>query len=488
MDSSRKTRTTSLEIIDELPGGNEEVQSRIAPLTIPSHRHSIWYYFGWLTLFLLVVMAGTGILLAVYYVPDAAPAISDDGRGLATAIITADREWNGHPYRVGELLPLPYNPAGDSLEVPARLRGNVQIVRDSATGRPILPSAAWVSVEQTIMRDAGFGWLIRSVHSYSAGMLIAALFIHAASAFLMRAYRRPRQWMWYTGVVLLLLMLSFGFTGYLLPWNRLSYVATRVGVSYPEESLPLVGSMVAEVIRGGEDVGATTLTRLYAMHVVALPLAALLLVGIHVGLLHLLGFSRQEPVRRDGGIVSGAALGGASLVALIIYPVITGRFDPASPYAVVPLTMLPVATAYLLSTLAEGGRLRGVGTPYYRRGIYRDMIAWILIFGIILTIAVVAPWSRSGETALPVDLTLPLATPRGVHPEWYLMFAYQLLTVLPGGAAMAVLIVAVGLWLLLPVLDRGGRSGRRPMLVTALGVVLIAGAVALTIWGEASGR
>jgi quinol-cytochrome oxidoreductase complex cytochrome b subunit len=224
------------------------------------------------------------------------------------------------------------------------------------------------------------------------------------------------------------------------------------------------------------------------VHVVVLPLAVLLLVGIHVGMLHLLGLSRQEPVRRDGGVMIGAALGVASLGALIIYPVIAGRFDPASPYAVVPLTMLPVATAYLLSTLAEGGRLRGISTPYYRRGIYRDMIAWILILGIILTIAILAPWSRTGETALPVDLTLPLATPRGVHPEWYLMFAYHLLTVLPGGVAMAVLIVAVGLWLLIPLLDSGRGPGRRPVVITALGAALIVGVITLTIWGQGYGQ
>ena len=184
----------------------------------------------------------------------------------------------------------------------------------------------------------------------------------------------------------------------------------------------------------------------------------------------------------------GAALGVASLGALIIYPLIAGRFDPASPYAVVPLTILPVAIAYLLSTLAEGGRPHGVSTPYYRRGIYRDMIAWILISGTILTIAIVAPWSRTGESALPVDLTLPLATPGGARPEWYLMFAYQLLTILPGGVAMAVLAGAVGLWLLVPVVDRGNRSGRRPVVITALGAALIAGVVALTIWGQASGQ
>lgn len=92
------------------------------------------------------------------------------------------------------------------------------------------PSAenAFESV-QFIMTEVEFGWLIRSVHSWSANLLIATLFVHMFSVFFMRAYRKPRELTWITGMLLLFIALGFGFSGYLLPWNKLSYFATKDG-------------------------------------------------------------------------------------------------------------------------------------------------------------------------------------------------------------------------------------------------------------------
>src|SRR5215470_77544 len=88
------------------------------------------------------------------------------------------------------------------------------------------PSAetAFESV-QFIMTEVRFGWLIRSVHSWSANLMIATLFIHMFSVYFMRAYRQPREITWLTGVLLLLLAVGFGFSGYLLPWNKLAFFA-----------------------------------------------------------------------------------------------------------------------------------------------------------------------------------------------------------------------------------------------------------------------
>jgi quinol-cytochrome oxidoreductase complex cytochrome b subunit len=389
--------------------------------------------------------------------------------------VTNRTEWNDHHYNVGDIIPLPYNPATDSLDIPIALKGSVQLLRDTTTSRPVRPSAAWISIEQTIMRDADFGRLIRSIHGYAAGMLIASMFIHLCTAMLMRAYRRPRQWIWYSGVILLLLLLASGFTGSLLPWNTLSYAAARVGISYPEESLPLAGSFIAEMIRGGEDVGAMTLTRAYAAHVIVLPLAILLVVGLHAGLVHRIGIKRQESIPQQGGMTVASALGGSSVVALVLYAILADDFDPSSPYVIVPLLMLAVSTASLLSTLAEGGEQRA-DTPFYRHAIFREMIAWTILLGIILTIALMAPW---GEAEMPVDLTLPLPTPQGVQPEWYLLWAYRLLTILPGGLAMGVMALAFVFLLLLPSIDRS--AGRRHPAITLLGVAMIAAAVILTL-------
>src|ERR1041384_2753795 len=119
---------------------------------VPVHKHSIWYYFGGMTLFLFVVQVTTGIMLLLYY-------------------------------------------------------------RPSAEG-------AFESV-QFIITEVQFGWLIRSIHSWSANLMIATLFIHMFSVYFMRAYRRPRELTWLSGVLLLLLAVGFGFSGYLLPWNKL---------------------------------------------------------------------------------------------------------------------------------------------------------------------------------------------------------------------------------------------------------------------------
>src|SRR5207302_5083567 len=92
------------------------------------------------------------------------------------------------------------------------------------------PSAesAFQSV-QFIMAEFRFGWLIRSLHSWSANLMILVLFIHMASVYLTRAYTKPREMTWISGVALLGLVLGFGFSGYLLPWNKLAFFATQVG-------------------------------------------------------------------------------------------------------------------------------------------------------------------------------------------------------------------------------------------------------------------
>ena len=92
------------------------------------------------------------------------------------------------------------------------------------------PSAdeAFESV-QFIVTQVEFGWLIRNIHSWSANLLILAVFAHLFSVFFLKAYRKPRELTWITGVLLLFVMLGFGFSGYLLPWNELAFFATKVG-------------------------------------------------------------------------------------------------------------------------------------------------------------------------------------------------------------------------------------------------------------------
>ena len=141
-----------------------------------------------------------------------------------------------------------------------------------------------------IMTRIEFGWLIRSIHSWSANLLIFVAFVHMFSVVFTHAYRPPRELTWLTGIALLGLMLFFGFSGYLLPWNQISYFATKVGTDVAA-STPVVGPAIARFLRGGEDVGGATMTRFFAFHVIILPLAAMALVLLHILLVQKNGMS-----------------------------------------------------------------------------------------------------------------------------------------------------------------------------------------------------
>src|SRR3989338_3376424 len=130
-------------------------------------------------------------------------------------------------------------------------------------------SEAFESV-QFIMTRVPFGWLIRSIHSWSANLLVLVAFVHMFSVFFLRAYRKPRELTWLSGALLLFLMLAFGFSGYLLPWNTLSYFATMVGTNIAG-ALPVIGDFMLRFLRGGESVTGATLTRFFGFHVAILP-------------------------------------------------------------------------------------------------------------------------------------------------------------------------------------------------------------------------
>src|SRR5205823_313174 len=133
---------------------------------------------------------------------------------------------------------------------------------------------------QFIVTQVDFGWLVRNIHSWSANLLILAAFGHMFSVFFLKAYRKPRELTWLSGVVLLFLMLGFGFSGYLLPWNELSFFATKVGTGIAG-AVPIVGHFTLRLLRGGDDVTGATLSRFYGLHVAVLPAVTTLLVALH---------------------------------------------------------------------------------------------------------------------------------------------------------------------------------------------------------------
>jgi quinol-cytochrome oxidoreductase complex cytochrome b subunit len=266
------------------------------------------------------------------------------------------------------------------------------------------PSAneAYDSV-QFLMTQAKFGWLIRSIHAWGANLMIFVLFIHMFSVWILKAYRAPRELTWITGLGLVALVLGLGFTGYLLPWNTLSYFATRVGTSMPGV-IPVVGPFIERMMRGGNDVTGATLTRFYALHTSLLPGLTFLLLGLHVLLVQRHGMSIPLSVERKG-------------------------------------------------------KTRSV--PFVPNFLLHDLIGWLLALGAIAALAVFFP-AELGKKADPFS-----SAPAGIKPEWYFMAPYQTLKYLPakvlGVAGDALGVVAFGVaglvLVFVPFLDKPGPDG-----------------------------
>lgn len=142
------------------------------------------------------------------------------------------------------------------------------------------PDHAYDSVK-FIETQVTFGGFIRGLHHWGASAIVIAVGLHLLQVFLYGAYKAPREVMWMVGVVLFLMMLGFAFTGYLLPWDQNAYWATQVGINMLA-TVPFIGDFIAGIVRGGDMLGALTLSRFFALHVVFLP--ALIVAGI---MLHL---------------------------------------------------------------------------------------------------------------------------------------------------------------------------------------------------------
>ena len=291
------------------------------------------------------------------------------------------------------------------------------------------PSAeeAYESV-QFLMAEVQFGWLIRSIHSWSANLMIFALFVHLFSVLLLKAYRPPREVTWLSGVALLGLALGFGFTGYLLPWNELAFFATKVGTEITG-AVPVAGGFLLRLLRGGPDVTGATLTRFYGIHVAILPAMAVGLLGLHLYLVQRHGMSVPPSVEQAGG----------------------------------PRPTMPFIPNFLL----------------------RDIVGWLSALAVLAALAAFLP-TELGRKADPFA-----PAPIGIKPEWYFMFMFQTLKYLPAhiwkieGEVAGILGFGLGgvALLLLPFLDRRAGHDQRSRLVSWLGVGLIVYVLVLTYLG-----
>ncbi|MCX6134177.1 MAG: cytochrome b N-terminal domain-containing protein [Ignavibacteriales bacterium] len=327
---------------------------------VPVNRHSIWYYFGGVSLFLFIIQVVTGILLLLYY------------------------------------------------------KGGEQLAFESI---------------HFIMAKVQFGWLIRSIHSWTANLFILTAMIHMFSVFFEKAYRKPREITWVTGMLMFFLLLGFGFSGYLLPWNELAFFATKVGTDIAG-AVPVVGKPIMVFLRGGEDVTGATLSRFFGFHVAVLPGIFTVLLAIHLLLVQRQGMS--EALTDD-------------------------KVPPAERKTM----------------------------PFFPNFLLRDMLFWLIVLNLLAILAVFFPWEL-GKKADPFA-----SAPAGIKPEWYFLFMFQTLKYIPGkilffdGEVLGILVfgVAGALWLLVPFLDKKTARGEDNRLINYIGIFVVFYILALTIVG-----
>ena len=277
-----------------------------------------------------------------------------------------------------------------------------------------------------IVTEMPLGWLLRSVHSWSATFMIAIVFVHLLGIAFTKAYRKPREATWITGILLLAASLAFGFTGYLLPWDELSLTATKVGTNLPK-AIPVVGAWLTGVMRAGEDVTGDTLSRFFIFHVSVLPLAVIALLGVHLFLVQRHGMSVPLEEERKGA--------------------------------------------------------KGPVIPFWPNFAYREAGVWLILLGLLVTIAVFAAPGLGPQA----DLMAP--APEGIKPEWYFLFLFQTLKLFPArilglnGEIVAVLIMmaGMGLFAFLPFIDNRPAE-RKGKVIAGLVWAGLAYAMGMSIW------
>jgi cytochrome b6 len=298
------------------------------------------------------------------------------------------------------------------------------------------PSAgeAYDSV-QFLMTRVPFGWLVRSIHSWSANLMVATALIHLFSVLFLKAYRKPRELTWITGVLLLFLILAFGFTGYLQPWNELAFFATRVGTDIAG-AVPVIGEATVRFLRGGPEVTGATLTRFYGVHVAVLPAIATVLLALHLLLVQYHGMSVPPSVEAESAR--------------------SGRRIPAMPFV-----------------------------PHFA---LRDLFGWTVALALLAGLSAFLPW----ELGVRADPFAP--APAGIEPEWYFLWTFQALKLMPAhvlgvnGELIAIGAMTLGglALVFLPFLDRD--TARSRLIVTWGAALALVFMVAMTLFALLGGH
>ncbi|MGZ6975093.1 MAG: cytochrome b N-terminal domain-containing protein [Acidimicrobiia bacterium] len=319
---------------------------------------------------------------------------------------------------------------------------------------------------QHLKTGVGFGQLIRNIHRWAAHLMVLVVLLHLVRVFYAGAYKRPRQFNWVIGVTLLLITLAFSFTGYLLPWDQLSYWAVTVGTGLVHY-IPLLGGTAQDLLIGGPQVGQNTLLRFYALHVAVLPMLLVVMLAVHIW-----------RVRKDGFAVHRTSVGAFA--------------EEATERPVAAAAAAPMAQA---APDLYGGRVRLLGVvdresiTEEARPVDDTVFTWphLLVRHVVValgTAAVVLGLAVSFSAPLR-GLANPNVTPEPAKAPWYFAGLQELLSRFdPLVAGILVPAGAVLVLLLLPYIDRNPdtRASRRKVAVLLFSV-LLAIAVGLTIIG-----
>ena len=290
------------------------------------------------------------------------------------------------------------------------------------------PEAAHKSI-QFITGEVRFGWLYRQVHAWGASLMILALVLHMIRTYFFGAYKKPRELTWVSGVLIFIVTITFGFTGYLLPWNQIAFWATTVGTESAAK-VPFVGEWLRYFLRGGDAVTGETLSRFFVVHVIILPWILTGLIAIHLVLMRVANLATLEPV---------------------------GEEKPIPPEQ---------------------------GIPFFPVHVAKEAVVGILLFAVLVTLSVLAPWEIG-------DAADALSTPEHIKPEWYFLPSYQLLKYFEGpyGAILGIAACSLPFLLLFlwPFLDRGKqRHPKKRPLAVGFGLLGLLAALFLGVLGHLS--
>ena len=345
------------------------------------------------------------------------------------------------------------------------------------------PSAttAWESVYY-IQNEMSFGWLLRGIHHWTAQIMVILLLLHLVQVVIDSAYRAPREFNFWFGVILLFITLAISLTGYLLPWDQKGFWATKVATNLAG-IVPLIGDDLQKIIVGGSDYGHHTLTRFFALHAGVLPAALIALVVVHIYLFRRHGITEAKPATRAGAIYYWTLLAvvfGTLTALALLFGEVTKEWVPKVIAAVFAGILIRLAFLFYRGKDDNSPSRPKRDGMFWPDQILKDAIACAAVMAAVLFFVF---WQGTGLTA-PADPSQPYNAAR---PDWYFMSLFQMLkfSIFEGafGLLLGAIFVPSVLVTAVFVMPLIGKSKRGHWVNVVMLYALIGGFVVLTAMG-----